>query len=82
MNMTNMTDNKLLKIGQVAKQTGELVTTLRFYLKEGLITVRDTTRSGYQLFDPSTVDRIRQIRLWQKDQRLTLSEIKGRLNNG
>ena len=65
----------LLRIGQLAKQTGESNATIRYWTKEGLLEVADTTESGYQLYDPSMIERIRSIRDLQS-QRLTLSEIR------
>jgi len=78
----NEAENKLLRIGQIAKQTGELVTTIRFWAKEGLLTVKDYSRGGYQLFDPAIVERAKKIRQLQNEERLTIAEIKGRLKNG
>ena len=71
---------KLLKIGQLAKLTAETVPTLRFWTREGLLEVKDYSPGGYQLYDPSMVERVRQIRQWQNESRLTLNEIKHKLN--
>ncbi|WP_262694688.1 Fic family protein [Kordiimonas aquimaris] len=68
----------LLRIGQLAKQSGESNATLRYWTKEGLLSVADTTASGYQLYDPDTVERVKAIRDLQA-QRYTLAEIKTRL---
>lgn len=65
----------LLKIGQLAKATGESNATLRYWTKEGLLEVADTTESGYQLFAPSMIERVKTIRELQS-QRYTLSEIR------
>jgi len=67
---------KLLRIGQLAKQTGELVTTIRFWTKEGLLTVKEYSQGGYQLFDPAMIERAKQIRQLQNEKRLTIAEIK------
>ncbi|MFQ3225931.1 MAG: DNA-binding transcriptional MerR regulator [Lentimonas sp.] len=40
----------------------------------------DTTDSGYQLYHPTMIQRVVQIRALQ-GQRVTLSEIKGRLES-
>lgn len=68
--------NKLLTIGKLAKQTGELVTTIRFWTKEGLLTIKDYSKGGYQLFDPAMVERVKEIRQLQNEKRLTIAEIK------
>ena len=75
-------NKKLLTIGQVAKETGELVTTIRFWLTTGLLEIAERTPAGYQLFDRGMVEKGRTIRRLQKEERLTLTEIKERINNG
>ncbi len=70
---------ELLKIGQLAKLTGETNATLRFWTKEGLLDVADTTDAGYQLFDPSMADCAQEIRRLQ-GERYTLKEIKARMS--
>ena len=65
---------ELLRIGQLAKLTGESNATLRFWTKEGLLEVADTTDAGYQLYDPSMAERVQEIRRLQGD-RYTLKEI-------
>ena len=69
---------KLLRIGQLAKQTGESNATIRYWTKESLLEVSDTTESGYQLYDPSMVERVREIRNLQS-QRFTIAEIRDKL---
>ncbi len=71
-------DNLKLKIGQIAKAAGETVPTIRFWTKEGLLHVVDVSESGYQLYDPATIDRCRQIQALKK-KRMTLAEIKIKL---
>ena len=70
---------KLLRIGQLAKQTGELVTTIRFWTKEGLLTVKEYSRGNYQLYDPAMIERAKEIRQLQTEKRLTIAEIKEQL---
>jgi len=67
---------ELLTIGKLAKETGELVTTIRFWAKEELLTVKDYSQGGYQLFDPAMIERAKQIRQLQNEKRLTIAEIK------
>jgi Fic family protein len=69
---------KLLKIGELAKRTGESVPTLRFWLKEGLISSARRTPSGYQLFDNDMIERIKLIHVLQ-DRRLTVAEIRDKI---
>lgn len=74
--------NKLLRIGQLAKQTGELVTTIRFWTTEGLLVVKEYSQGGYQLFDPAMIARAKEIRRLQNEKRLTIAEIRERINYG
>ncbi len=71
---------QLLKIGELAKAAQETVVTIRYWTKEGLLDIADTTISGYQLYDPSMIERIKQIKEL-KTQRYTLNEIKQKLEN-
>ena len=48
----------IYKIGEVAKQSGVGVETLRFYESRGLIEPVMRTRSGYRLYDGSVLDRL------------------------
>jgi len=71
---------KFLKIGQLAKVTGEGNATLRFWTKEGLLEVAETTESGYQLDHASMVEPVQEIRHLQ-GERYTLQEIKALIRN-
>lgn len=70
---------KLLRIGQLARLTGETNATLRFWTKEKLLEVADTTDAGYQLYDASMVERVQGIRRLQAE-RFTLKEIQAKLS--
>lgn len=72
--------NKLLKIGELAKLTGEPIATLRFWSKNGLLKVSGHTKGGYQLFGELMVDRVKKIRRLQQEKRLTLREIKAKIS--
>ncbi|MGJ8638615.1 MAG: MerR family transcriptional regulator [Opitutaceae bacterium] len=63
----------------MARETGESTPTIRYWTKEGLLQVADTTDSGYQLYHPRMIERVANIRDLQ-GQRFTLSEIKGKLD--
>lgn len=69
-------ETKLLKIGELAKLTGEAAHTLRFWTKEGLLPVKNYSKGGYQLYDASIVVRVKKIRSLQNEKRLTINEIK------
>lgn len=65
----------LLKIGELAEQTGLTIPTLRHWTKEGLLEVADKTASGYQLYAPHMIEKCKKIKNL-KAKRLTLAEIK------
>lgn len=66
---------KLLKIGELAAQTGETVPTIRHWTKEGLLKPAEVTQSGYQLYGSDSANRVKEIRKLQK-QRWTIGEIR------
>ncbi|MBI5608304.1 MAG: MerR family DNA-binding protein [Deltaproteobacteria bacterium] len=63
-----------LTIGQVAKQAGVGVETVRFYERNGLVPPPPRRASGYRCYPPDTVQRIRFI-LHAKALGFTLREI-------
>jgi len=72
-------DDSLLRIGQLAKEAEETVSTIRFWVTEGLLEVTEITPSRYQLFSRESLERIEEIKKL-KDQRYTIREIKKLLN--
>ena len=68
-------EESLLRIGALAKHSGESNPTIRYWTKEGLLEVTDTTASGYQLYSRSMIDRIKRIRELQS-KRFTIKEIR------
>lgn len=78
-----MSDGKsLVKIGQLAKLAGILPSKIRYYVQEGLLNPVDRTRGGYYLFDESqALDRLKFIDGLKNEDRLSLTEIKERLNS-
>jgi len=67
---------KLLKIGELAKRTSETVSTIRYWTKEGLLNVQTYSQGGYQLYDETTIDRIKKIRKLKEEKRLRIIELK------
>ncbi len=72
-------EERLLKIGELAKRVGVANSTIRHWTKEGLLEVADVTASGYQLYAPDMIARIAEIRAMKK-KRFTLEEIKTALD--
>lgn len=72
-------DTKPLTIGQVAKQAGVGVETIRFYERRGLIAEPKRRASGYRQYPLGAVRRIRFIRR-AKELGFTLEEISDLLS--
>lgn len=70
---------KLLKIGELAEAARETKSTIRFWTKEGLLEVAKLTKGGYALYDTKMIERAGEIRRLQKEERLSIAEIKGRI---
>lgn len=70
--------SKLLKIGEVAKQAGVGIETIRYYEREGLLPPplrqRAIHHAGYRLYEEDTIRRLRFI-LLAKSLGFTLKEI-------
>ena len=71
-------NEKLLKIGELAKATNQTVPTIRHWTKEGLLQVAEITESGYQMYSQEMINRIDKIQK-MKEKRMTLEEIKKNL---
>lgn len=67
--------NKLLKIGEVAKQTGIGIETLRFYERSGLLDEPVRTEAGYRLYGADALTTLEFIKRAQV-LGFTLTEIK------
>ena len=67
--------SRLLKIGDVSKQTGLGIETLRFYEKAGILDRPARTDSGYRLYDAGVLERIAFIKQAQV-LGFTLEEIR------
>lgn len=64
-----------LRIGQLAKQAGVNVQTIRFYEREGLLAPPLRTASGYRAYTAPDLERVRVIRVCQKIG-FTLKDVK------
>ena len=64
-----------MTIGQVAKLAGVGVETIRFYEREGLLNKPKRKQSGYRMFGPDVVNRIRFIKN-VKELGFSLKEIR------
>ncbi len=66
---------KPMTIGQVSKESGVGIETVRFYEREGLIPKPDRSASGYRQFGETTIDRLHFIQR-AKELGFTLGEIR------
>jgi DNA-binding transcriptional MerR regulator len=51
-----------MKIGEVAREAGVSVDTVRFYERVGVLPVPARTESGYRTYEPGVIERIRLTR--------------------
>jgi len=71
--------NGLLKIGEIAREAGVLVSTIRYYTDMGLLKVVAVTPGGYRLYDrEETLERMYTIKTIN-GRKWSLSEIKEEL---
>ncbi len=70
-----MNTTKHLLIGQLARQAGVGVETIRFYERSGLLGSPERRSSGYRAYDEQAVSRLQFIRR-AKQLGFTLNEIK------
>ena len=68
-------NDRRLKIGELARQTGLSIKTIRYYESRGLLEQPPRTQGGYRLYGPEEVARLRFVRR-AKLLGLTLEEIK------
>ena len=64
-----------MKIGELSKQSGAGIETIRFYERKGLLAEPVRSPSGYRHYDASVVERLQFVRR-AKDLGFTLAEIK------
>lgn len=79
----NTADKKgLLKISQVAKAADISVTTVKYYVKEGLIDIACKTGKNMAYYAPESVERVKLIKSLQTEKYYPLAVIKRILKNG
>lgn len=74
-------EEKPLKIGQLAKAAGISASAIRYYVEQGLITPEGHSEGGFMLFNQRVVEKIKEIKRLQKEERLSITEIKRRLTH-
>lgn len=71
---------KLLKIGQLAKITGISPSTIKYYVKEGLLPNPVKPNKTMAYYDKSCIEKIHLIKKFQKEKFLPLEIIKRMIN--
>ncbi|MBQ6315078.1 MAG: MerR family transcriptional regulator, partial [Mogibacterium sp.] len=66
----------LLKIGDLARLTSTSLTTLKYYIREGLIRPAVKTGKNMSWYDPSCVETVNLIRVLQKERFYPLNVIR------
>lgn len=69
-------DNKLMRVGDLAKRVGKTVRAMHLYEELGLLEPRTRSEGGFRMYGPEAVDRIHWIVKLQAIG-FTLSEIQG-----
>jgi DNA-binding transcriptional MerR regulator len=70
-----ITEDRRLKIGELANQTGLSIKTIRYYESRGLLEQPPRSEGGYRLYGPEEAARLRFVQR-AKLLGLTLEEIK------
>ncbi len=72
----------LLRISELAMRSGVSVSTIKHYVKEGLVPHALKTGRNMAYYDPSCVERIKLIKKIQKERFLPLDVIKRLISSG
>ena len=78
--MKNESTAGLMKIGELAKATGTNVSTIKFYVKEGLIQAASKTSPNMAYYHTDCIARVQMIKSLQKEHYYPLSVIKRMLD--
>jgi len=77
---TELVSESLLQIGKIATLANVAIPTVRYYLEQGFIKPETKSKGGFMLFDPKVVEKIKEIKRLQKEERLSIAELKKRLS--
>jgi MerR family copper efflux transcriptional regulator len=69
------TDERLLKIQEVAAETGLTTRAIRYYEEQGLLEPAARSDGAYRLFDASDLERLRFIKELRDDAGFSLAQI-------
>jgi DNA-binding transcriptional MerR regulator len=74
-------DNGLLKMSELAEESGVSAGTIKHYLREGLLPEPVRTSRNMAYYPPEFVDRIKLIKRLQEDRFMPLKLIRGMLHD-
>jgi len=74
-----MNEQKYMKIGELARQSGVPKSTIHYYLREGLLHPPNKTARTVAYFDSSHLDRLAAIKRLRKDLRMPIAFLKEEL---
>ncbi len=77
----NLSTEGLLKISELAAAAGESVSTVKYYVKEGLVETACKTGKNMAYYAPESVERVKLIRTLQSVKFYPLAVIKHMLRN-
>jgi Fic family protein len=72
--------NTIYKIGELSAATKIPISTIRYWLSEGLISNFNMSKGGYALFNSETINRLEHIQKLKTEKRMSIDEIKKLLN--
>jgi prophage maintenance system killer protein len=73
---SEVNSDRVYKIGELSSITSVPISTIRFWVGEGLVNIFNTTTSGYAVFDSNSINRIQNIQKLKSEKRMTIEEIK------
>jgi DNA-binding transcriptional MerR regulator len=73
--MTDTAERRLLRINEVAAETGLTARSIRYYEEVGLLEPAARSDGDYRLYDPSDLERLRFIRSLRDDAGFSLAQI-------
>lgn len=72
-------EKRLLQIGKIASLAAVSIPTVRYYVAERLIRPQGNSKGGFMLFSPKVVNKIKEIKRLQKEERLKIVEIRKKI---
>lgn len=72
----------LLKMSELAAASGVSASTLKYYVKEGLVDIAYKTGPNMAYYHPSSVERVKLIKMLQAEKYYPLAVIKRLIQNG